>query len=103
MAAEESPGVISPVADAGEHDDADGEDHAEQRGIFDEGRAVLVFMEVTEEGSDLGHVTCPLVLVTNAVPASTLVRIISPAPGEPLSAPRVYRFATGFYLFLIYH
>ena len=49
------PSQIAPRTNRTHDADTDGEDHAEEGGVFDEGRAAVVLMEVAEEGYDVAH------------------------------------------------
>ena len=43
------PSQICPIADFRQNEQANGQNHAQQSRVFDEGNAALVFMEVADE------------------------------------------------------
>ena len=55
MSAKISPSLTAPRADRRHYGNADGENDAEEGGVFDEGRAAVVLMEVAEERYDVAH------------------------------------------------
>jgi len=54
-----APDRRNPATHRGKNREADGQDHAQKRGVFDEGRAVVISVKGAEERGNRFHVCSP--------------------------------------------
>lgn len=83
LRAQRVPGRIHPAADGRKNGETHSEDDAQQGGVFDEGRAVVIGMESTEERNNRFHFLQSLIEFTYAV----LVDIQKAIERNPLGRP----------------